>query len=75
MKTLTQWFDEYAVCHQNETNKLIHYICVPTIFFFYRRVIVVSIPSSFFSSNDAFRSCFFRELGFCNTYFCVAILL
>lgn len=33
MKTLVQWFDEYAVCHQNETNKSIHYICVPTIFF------------------------------------------
>ena len=29
MKTAKQWFDEYAVSHQNETNKLIHFICVP----------------------------------------------
>ncbi|MDG1451224.1 MAG: DUF962 domain-containing protein [Polaribacter sp.] len=33
MKTAKQWFDEYAVSHQNETNKLIHFICVPIIFF------------------------------------------
>jgi len=33
MKTAQQWFDEYAISHQNETNKAIHYICVPAIFF------------------------------------------
>ncbi|WP_299715741.1 Mpo1-like protein [uncultured Tenacibaculum sp.] len=33
MKTAKQWFDEYAVSHQNETNQIIHYICVPAIFF------------------------------------------
>jgi uncharacterized membrane protein YGL010W len=33
MKTLTEWLDEYAVSHQNSTNKLIHWYCVPTIFF------------------------------------------
>ena len=33
MKTLEQWFDDYAVSHQNPVNKKIHYICVPAIFF------------------------------------------
>lgn len=33
MKTQKQWFDEYAISHQNKTNQLIHYICVPLIFF------------------------------------------
>lgn len=33
MRTLDQWFSEYAVSHQNKTNQLIHYICVPAIFF------------------------------------------
>lgn len=33
MRTLQQWFDEYAVSHQHTTNKKIHYICVPSIFF------------------------------------------
>ena len=33
MKTLQQWFDEYAISHQNPKNKAIHYICVPAIFF------------------------------------------
>lgn len=25
------WLDQYAICHQDNTNKLIHYICVPAI--------------------------------------------
>ncbi len=33
MKQLQQWFDEYAESHQHKTNKAIHYICVPVIFF------------------------------------------
>ena len=33
MKTLDQWFSEYAISHQNKTNKAIHYLCVPAIFF------------------------------------------
>ena len=33
MKTLQNWFDEYAVSHQNKLNKKIHYICVPIIYF------------------------------------------
>ncbi|UJH92477.1 DUF962 domain-containing protein [Antarcticibacterium sp. 1MA-6-2] len=33
MKSLDTWFSEYAVSLQNETNKAIHYICVPAIFF------------------------------------------
>jgi uncharacterized membrane protein YGL010W len=31
MRTLTQWFSEYAESHQNKTNKLLHFICVPLI--------------------------------------------
>jgi uncharacterized membrane protein YGL010W len=33
MKAIGEWFDEYAVNHQNEKNKLIHFICVPSIYF------------------------------------------
>lgn len=33
MRTLQQWFDEYAVSHQHKTNQTIHYLCVPAIFF------------------------------------------
>jgi len=33
MRTMDQWFAEYAVSHQNQTNKAIHYVCVPAIFF------------------------------------------
>ena len=32
MKTIQQWHDEYAVSHQNHTNKMIHWVCVPVIF-------------------------------------------
>lgn len=33
MKSITEWFDEYSESHQNKTNKMIHWICVPTILF------------------------------------------
>src|SRR5690606_40385439 len=33
MKTVSEWFAEYSESHQNKTNKLIHWVCVPTIYF------------------------------------------
>lgn len=49
MKTLEQWFDEYAVSHQNPKNKAIHYICVPAIFFSIVGLLM-SIPSAFLNN-------------------------
>ena len=50
MKTAQQWFDEYAVSHQNETNKTIHYICVPAIFFSVIGLLF-SIPATFLENT------------------------
>ena len=33
MKTIHEWFNEYGESHQNKTNKIIHWICVPLIMF------------------------------------------
>lgn len=33
MKTADEWFDEYGESHQDKFNKMVHYICVPAIFF------------------------------------------
>jgi uncharacterized membrane protein YGL010W len=33
MKSIQQWLAEYGESHRNETNKTIHWICVPAIFF------------------------------------------
>lgn len=30
-KTVDQWLSEYGESHQNRTNKLIHWVCVPVI--------------------------------------------
>lgn len=46
MKTAKEWFQEYAISHQNETNKTIHFICVPAIFFSVIGLLM-SIPTSF----------------------------
>lgn len=46
MKTAQEWFDEYAVSHQNETNQLVHFICVPLIFFSVIGLFM-SIPTGF----------------------------
>ena len=32
MRTIDDWFASYAESHQNKTNKRIHFICVPLIF-------------------------------------------
>ena len=33
MKPIQQWLLEYGESHQNQTNKIIHWLCVPAIFF------------------------------------------
>jgi len=33
MKSIETWLSEYGESHQNHTNKTIHWICVPSIFF------------------------------------------
>ena len=33
MKSIDQWLEEYGESHRNKTNKLIHWICVPSIMF------------------------------------------
>jgi uncharacterized membrane protein YGL010W len=48
MKTIYQWLSEYGESHQNTTNKTVHWICVPLIFF--------SIVGFFFSIKLSFFS-------------------
>ena len=33
MKNIDEWFEAYGESHQNPTNKLIHWVCVPSILF------------------------------------------
>ena len=33
MRPIDAWLNEYGESHQNPTNKLVHWICVPSIFF------------------------------------------
>ncbi|MDX2135082.1 MAG: Mpo1-like protein [Saprospiraceae bacterium] len=32
-KSIQQWLDAYGESHQNPTNKLVHWVCVPSILF------------------------------------------
>lgn len=50
MKTAQEYFEEYAVSHQNETNQTIHYICVPLIFFSVIGLLM-SIPTTFLENS------------------------
>ena len=44
-QTINQLLDEYAASHQNKTNKLIHYIAVPIIFWSISAMLwVVKLP-------------------------------
>ena len=49
MKTINQWFDEYAISHQHKTNQKIHFFCVPAIFFSIVGMFM-SIPSNSISN-------------------------
>ena len=33
MKSIDQWLSEYGESHKNPTNKMVHFVCVPVIFF------------------------------------------
>ena len=46
MRTLQQWLDEYSVSHQNKTNKMVHWVCVPAIMFSLMGLLV-SLPFPF----------------------------
>ena len=62
MKTAQEWFDEYAISHQNETNQLVHYICVPVIFFSVIGLLM-SIPNKFLERYLWFVQSIDRKLG------------
>lgn len=47
MKTTQEWLDDYAVSHQNPTNKLIHWVCIPLIMFSLFGLLM-AIPFPFF---------------------------
>lgn len=55
MKTIQQWYSEYAESHQNKLNLSIHFICVPLIFFSIVGLFM-SIPNHFLTltvGNDS----------------------
>jgi len=62
MKTLNQWFDEYAISHQNKTNQLIHFVCVPAIFFSIIGMLM-SIPNHFLSNLLKLNNPFIENWG------------
>jgi uncharacterized membrane protein YGL010W len=49
MKSTDQWLAEYGESHQNHTNKLVHWVCVPLIMFSVIGLLW-SIPSGYFSN-------------------------
>lgn len=51
MRSMQEWFDLYGESHQNSVNKLVHWICVPSIFFSLIGLLSV-IPHAFI--NDYF---------------------
>lgn len=50
MKSAKEYFDEYALSHQNKINQKIHFICVPLIFFSVIGLLM-SIPDEIIQNN------------------------
>ncbi len=62
MKPIQQWLAEYGESHQNHTNKLIHWVCVPAIFFSITGLLyAIKLPFVFYGHqlNVAFVVIFF----------------
>ena len=54
MNSIHIWFDKYGESHQNRTNKIIHWICIPLIIFSLIGLLW-SIPHNYFNefmNND-----------------------
>tara|TARA_B110000263_G_C15282680_1_gene499118 strand:+ start:1094 stop:1570 length:477 start_codon:yes stop_codon:yes gene_type:complete len=67
MKSIYQWLDAYGESHQNKTNKIIHWICVPLIMFSLLGILSLvkfSVPlsSNVFCINIAYILVFFALL-------------
>ena len=62
MQTLQQLLDAYAESHQNRTNKIIHYFCVPAIFFSVVGLLM-SIPSGLISSLTGIENPLYANWG------------
>jgi uncharacterized membrane protein YGL010W len=62
MQTLQQLLDAYAVSHQNKTNKIIHYFCVPAIFFSVVGLLM-SIPSGLITSITGIENHLYANWG------------
>ncbi|HET7537715.1 MAG TPA: Mpo1-like protein [Candidatus Didemnitutus sp.] len=55
-KTADEWFAAYGESHQDDTNELIHWICVPVIFFCVVGLIwSVPVPAAIAGAWPAFR--------------------
>ena len=50
MRSLQAWFDEYAKSHQNPTNKAIHWICIPAIYYSII-ALLAAIPAPYFREH------------------------
>lgn len=68
MKTINQWLAEYGESHQNPTNKTVHWICVPLIFFSIVGLLY-SIKLPFFSLGDMEGNVALIILGFTLVYY------
>ena len=62
MRTMQQWFDEYGESHQNKLNKLMHWICIPLIFFSVYGLFA-SIPSGFLQGFLPAHLAFYGNFG------------
>lgn len=63
MKKAEELFEEYSKSHQNEKNQLIHYICVPIIFFSVIGLIM-SIPNDILKNTFKLYNPLIENWGF-----------
>lgn len=71
MQTLQHLLDAYAESHQNKTNKIIHYFCVPAIFFSVVGLLM-SIPAGLITSVTGIDNPLYANWG---TVFLIPVMI
>ncbi len=75
-KSADQWFAEYGESHQDDTNELIHWICVPLIFFCVLGFVsAIPVPAAWLQVAPWFSWSLIAIAGACGFYLRLSVRL
>ena len=76
MRTMHQWLDEYGASHRNQTNELLHWICVPAIVMTVLGFLwAIPVPPAFSDTSPWLNWATIGVVGWASYYFVLSLSL